>query len=216
MAKISFVLEKEAVTVRKAMRALKCAVDKVLTSSARQVEIKLRRILKKVLMESPEFVSVSRGQLQAEFGLPDGGARMVQIIDTWVNSITVSISKALVVGGSIKASLKISAIERDWSDVLSLPAARLITEKGAVLPWLEWLLTSGTRIIIREYDVSMTTRARSSRTGRAIMVKGRTKRWRVPPEFSGTTRNNFVTRAVESVEKQVLEIMKQEIRKQAK
>tara|TARA_R110000803_G_scaffold58090_1_gene116298 strand:+ start:2055 stop:2717 length:663 start_codon:yes stop_codon:yes gene_type:complete len=213
----SLELESDATATRKIMKAIKARIEGVLTKASVRIQSRLKVLLKKGLMESPEFISLSRGKLRAELGLPDGDARMVTIINLWVDSIKVKVTKARLSGDTLEASLKITSIRSDWSDVLSLPAARLITEKGEVLPWLQWLLIDGTRIIIREYDISYSVRHHGrSRTGQAIMIKGKGKRWRVPPEFAGTKGNNFVTRVLEKVATQIEPLMEKELKRQVK
>jgi hypothetical protein len=69
----------------------------------------------------------------------------------------------------------------------------ILTEKGEVLEWLRWLLTFGDRIIISEYQIHLISG--KGRSGRGIMVADDASAWRVPPRFSGTIRNNWLTRA---------------------
>ena len=44
------------------------------------------------------------------------------------------------------------------------------------------------------------------------MVQGKGKKWRVPPEFSGTPRNNFVTRALDSIEDDIVKLMERKLK----
>ena len=209
-------IEKPEITERKAIKALRKRVNVILAAASVQIERKVRKFLVKAIQDTPEYLSIGSGKLQVEFGLPDGRQRIDDILDLWARSIFIKITPVRIIKGQFRASLRVSAIQRDWKDVLSLPAARVITNKGQILPWLEWLLTAGSRIIVRDYDVVFTSKVRTSRTGRGIMVKGRSRRWRVPPEFSGTSRNNFVTRALKEVEPKITSIMKQEILRQTK
>jgi hypothetical protein len=97
-----------------------------------------------------------------------------------------------------------------------LPEATYVTAKGTPIPWLDWLILQGDRIIVLGYDVDFdltpAERARS-RTGMALMERG--SGWRVPPEFSGTAESNFLTRAFDgpAVEEMVAEIVVGEIQR---
>ena len=45
------------------------------------------------------------------------------------------------------------------------------------------------------------------------MVKSDGKRWGVPPEFAGTAGNNFVTRAIDSIEDDIINLFEAQFRK---
>jgi hypothetical protein len=103
---------------------------------------------------------------------------------------------ATVVGNKIIGDIIITAIPADYSDVLGSSAATYKTEKGDTIPWLQWLLLQGDSIVIATHKaVFDPDKAKFSRTGEDIMLPDSVG-WRVPPEFSGTADNNFVTRAV--------------------
>ena len=56
------------------------------------------------------------------------------------------------------------------------------------------------RVIITDYAFSTDIGSgQRSRTGLGVMRKDTRKRWRVPPQFSGTSDNNFVSRSLEQV-----------------
>jgi len=72
------------------------------------------------------------------------------------------------------------------------------------------LLLYGGQIIVRNYRVKMGSN-RASRTGMAIMVESPGDSWRVPPEFAGTSNNNWVTRALSKIDDKILDIIQLEI-----
>jgi hypothetical protein len=80
------------------------------------------------------------------------------------------------------------------------------------LPWLEWLLLYGGKIIVRDYRVKMGSNNRS-RTGMAVMVESSGSNWRVPTEFAGTSNNNWVTRAINKIDNKILDILETELEK---
>lgn len=93
-------------------------------------------------------------------------------------------------------------IQSDYTDVLNSSAAVFKTEKGTDLNWLEWLLLFGSKTIIKDYEVEFGYNPRS-RTGQAIMRGVKRGKWSVPYEFSGTQNNNWITRAIDSVESDI-------------
>lgn len=146
------------------------------------------------IISEPEYSSLLGGTLKGEFGIPNPESRLLEIIETIKNGGSVKIQEPKISGKSIKGSIKIEMIKRDFSDLLSLGGASLTTEKGTVLNWLQWLLLEGDSVIISDYQF-VAGNSPSSRTGLGIM-KG-SGVWRVPPEFAGNIRNNWITRAID-------------------
>lgn len=84
------------------------------------------------------------------------------------------------------------------------------------IPWLAWLLLRGSAPIVQGYEMVFgnfpTTRKlgqHMSRTGKAIMVPKPSGFWRMPVEHAGTTDNNFVTRALEGIDIEIEQIVRQ-------
>jgi len=86
-----------------------------------------------------------------------------------------------------------------------------MTEKGVSLEWLRWLLFEGASPIVKGYDVSFSNNNPYSRTGGAVMVKVGRKSWRVPPEYIGTVKNNWITRAIDKTDEAITKIIQAEI-----
>ena len=63
--------------------------------------------------------------------------------------------------------------------------------KSGDLHWLDWLLKRGDNMIISNYQYNPQTGL--GRSGLGNMVGGGS--FRVPPQFSGTVDDNFITRA---------------------
>lgn len=195
---------------RQILTSLKGELDGVLSDAAKKLVGGITKIIDGAIKASPEYQSLVGGKLKFELGVPDAKQRMEDILDLYYRNIVVNKTAVKVSGGKLVGSLKIENKRSDWKDLIGLPAGRIITKKGTVLPWLEWLLLSGNKIIIRDWDVKLINNRRS-RTGGALMVEGKNKRWRVPPEFSGTSNNNFITRALEKVEPNINRYIEKEI-----
>lgn len=167
----------------------------IVNSSKSTIELFFRNVVINAIKSQPEYMSLLRGRLRSEFGLPDADTKLSEILTVW--------SKDIVIRNSRKR-LTIEMIQADFSNVLSLASAQQITKKGVSLEWLDWLLMRGDKTIIRDYEVSLNTSAHS-RTGTAIMMQRKRGKWGVPSQYAGTIRNNWVTRAIDGIPDKVIE-----------
>ena len=200
MAKIKFHIPETTKQIEtKALKTIVRDLNQVLDKTANQITKPIRNLVRESLMRQPEVRSIEDGQLRAEFGLPDGRGRISDIINFWTKGIIIKKRRIQIRNNQLYGGINIDIIRSDYQDIFAEPSANLITEKGQRLPWLEWLLVFGDRVIIRDYEVQFSNVSRS-RTGSAIMVKRSDGRWRVPPQFAGNRTNNFVTRALSAIE----------------
>ena len=166
----------------------------------------LKEFTKKVLMEQPEIMSLRNGSLRADFGIPEEIDPVPEIIDAIVNSIDTEWSFAGGKSASI-AGLKVYVQPTTFANLFGLSVANHKTKKGANIPWLEWLLTAGDKILVTEYHVEH--KAGTGRSGLGHMKSKNT--FRVNPSFSGTVDNNFITRAFQGKDDQLGRIIKRRI-----
>lgn len=192
------------------MEGIADVLNRTLFACTNPIETAIRGIFSSAINSSDVWNSLKGGKLQAEFGLPDDVSdRLSDILDIWLNSIQVDYNR--VSGKNVlKGGIVLNMLETDWEDVLSSSSAYIITRLGDSLPWLEWLLKFGDKIIVKDYNVLMKPSNRS-RSGMAVMTKMKYGRWRVPPEFSGTTNNNFVTKILDNIDNEVVRIIEQEL-----
>jgi hypothetical protein len=185
--------------------AFRDAMHTAIKKAASKIKQRVRFLIQRKIRNQPEYRALIGGKLQAEFGL-DNPKGIEDIITIWANSITVFILNTKSVNGVIKGGIEIRAIKSDYSDVLADAAAVQKTENNDSLNWLEWLLLEGDKKIIRRYDVQYDAKGRAG----AVMVKSK-KSWGVPPEYAGTAQNNWVIRAMDNVEDEISDIVKEEI-----
>jgi len=135
------------------------------------------------------------GSLAVHFGLPPDGRsqRIDAIVLAVANRMEIEYIPINVHAGKFTNGIKFRVLTRDLSEVINLPEGFITTEKGQVLDWLHWLLTMGDRVIISEYEIRLGYG--KGRSGGGIMIADKAGVWRVPPEYSGTMRNNWLTRA---------------------
>ena len=161
---------------------------------------RIRKSVRESLISTPEYRSILQGKLRAELGIPESDARIITVIDTWVNNIVVKTKT----GKNPFLSIEIGIIKDDYSDVLSLPSSQYTyrsKHSQGEIPWLRWLLLEGDKRIVNKYEFSNDRESRSrSRSGMGVMVSKERGFWKVPSEFSGTSVNNFATRALGNIE----------------
>lgn len=200
------IIESTDQITNKILRALLPEVNTYFQKVFDQCKNNINSIISQAISASPEYQSLQSGQLQYEFGLPDSGSRLSEILSAIQQNITVKYNKPQISKNMIMGSFELNMIPSDYSNLLSLSSAVLVTEKGSQLEWLKWLLLFGDKTIIKEYVVQIGPNPRS-RTGNAVMVGQTSGRWSVPAEFAGTKNNNWITRAIDSVNNDVVELL---------
>jgi len=197
MSKLKFniqLLEDYATISSRIVTALLPQVKTYFQNSIAGLDDKITNIVINSITSQPEYNALISGNLQYEFGIPDPSSRLTEILDTIKNNRIVQIKSPTVSGSKINASIRIEMIQSNFSDLVQLGSAKVTSEKGTDLNWLKWLLLEGDTIIISDYSVVFGANPRS-RTGMAVMTRGGS--WRVPPEYAGNVKNNWITRAID-------------------
>jgi hypothetical protein len=205
-SKISIV-ESNAQIESKILRALRPELNKYLEKVFNKAKPRIVNSVVKAIKSEPEYQSLLSGNLKYEFGLPDSDSRVSNILSFW-QKITSDYKSVTINGNKLVGGFTISMINSDYNDVINSSAATFTTEKGTDLNWLEWLLLFGNKTIIRDYIVEFGPNPRS-RTGRAVMKGVQKGKWSVPAEFAGTKNNNWITRAIESADSEINNILKE-------
>lgn len=164
----------------------------------------------KVIVSEPEYQSLISGKLKYEFGIPEAAQKVNEIVDIWTKHVIVDVTPVSIGAAGLKGGFSINMIQDNYEDVITSDSALVIDNLSqAILPWLEWLLLYGDKIIVRNYSVQLGP-SPYSRTGFAIMKPSK-ESWRVPPEFAGTKTNNWVTRALDKLDDTIPNMIQQEI-----
>lgn len=193
------------------LNALKEELNTKLIKTAHIIQYRLRKILVTSITTTPEYRSLLGGSLQSELGVTSTNRRLDKIVQTFAENIKIKLEKMRVQAGNISGGLNIDVLQYNYKDVLSLPEARYVTDKGVVIEWLQWLLLEGDKMIVRNYQIGL-NQSPNARTGLGqIMIKGGT--WRVPPQFSGTRENNFITRALDGAMSDIDKMINEELNK---
>lgn len=205
-----FIVENTNEIESKILRALKPELNKYLEKIFQKIKPKITETITNAIINSPEYNSLLSGDLKYEFGLPDSDSRVASIVNFW-KKINTDYKSLSINGNKLSGGFTINMIDSDYGDVINLPAAVFTTEKGTDLNWLEWLLLFGNKTIIKDYVIEFGVNPRS-RTGRAVMRGVQKGKWSVPSEFAGTKNNNWITRAIDSIDTEINSILKEAIK----
>ena len=184
---------------RQILEALRKEMVSLMDKAIPKLKLRLSNTIREAIVSQPEYQSLLSGQLKYEFGIPNSSSKLAKLIDVWSTNIKTDYQKPRIVGSKIIGSFSANMIRVDFSDVRYTDYAVVVDRyRGYTLPWLEWLLLEGNKIIVPKHEVVF-GRNRASRTGWALMKESRTS-WKVPSEFAGTITNNWITRAIDSAE----------------
>ena len=192
--------------------AISSVMDKALNNLSRTLPDKIKNLVRDSLKNEPEYQSLTTGKLKLEFGI-DNVTNVDIVINKLVDTLVLSTTPVKKTANNIIGGINITMIKSDDFNGVLTDSAAIIQDnvRGYSLPWLQWLLLEGNSIIVKKYNVQLGNYP-NSRSGGAIMVTSNTS-WRVPPEFVGTQNNNWTTRAISRIDKQITSLIKTEIQK---
>ena len=182
-------------------RALGLDINKRIKSNSPKFIQAMKILIPKWIEEQPEIASLrSHGvpeSLSAQFGIEAGNEgiaieKIVSVLSESINVIVVPVDDLL--NGGVEFVFNPDVFAR----LIGTSEGTVVTEKGTNLDWLDWLITKGDLVIITGYHY---VPSQNGRSGGGTMRVGNI--WRVPPEFSGTEDNNFITRAFENREPEI-------------
>jgi len=205
-------LENDKIIQRKILLAIAKELNRRFKKSRTRITDSIRKLVNDVVIVQPEIQELSRGILQAVFGIPAGRetTAIKDIVEAISNSVIVEIKEVSQAGSKVlKGGMLIYIQPKRLSNLLNLPSGVVQTEKGSTLPWLSWLLLAGDKILIADHEVHYTKG--TGRSGLATMQPTGGV-FRVPPSYSGTANNNFITRALKGVEKRLTKIIQKNLR----
>lgn len=187
-------------------KALQKDIIKIFKSNAPRIESQVKALVYEALFNCPEIISLRQGTLRMDFGIPIDPTN--EIVAAIVNSTHVYFRNFDFSQKSVHNVLSVYIQPEDFQNLISNAYANVITERGEVLPWLEWLLVGGDAVQIMGYEVEYGL-FDNSRSGGAIMIP--TGYFKVDPQFSGTPADNFITRAISPYGDKITQIIKDNI-----
>jgi hypothetical protein len=175
------------------------------------IKIHLPSIINNAIMNSPEYSSLTSGSLRLELGIPDATNKISGLLNIWINNIQYTYNPPAIHNNKIISTFSAEMIKINFDDVIYSDFAIVRDAKGYTIPWLEWLLTEGNRVLVPSYDVIFGPNTRS-RTGNAVMKKTKQNSWKVPAEFSGTISDNWITRAIDAAEDDIQNMLNEALK----
>lgn len=198
---ISFSLsqrEKDRLASYMKQELLKQMTERIVNSKG-FIQALIQTYIKGFLLSSPEVAELKNNTNSIQFAL----GVLPEEVDKTFEAVVDRISNSLYFDIQSKKdsiTLELGMVKDDYLDLISIPQAHFIStgKLGVVIPWLDWLLRSGDRIIFSDYHVKYLTKSNPvSRTKFALMIKPGP--FRIPPELSGTETNNLITRALSNI-----------------
>lgn len=202
-------------------RQLRDQIAERLKKLASVLEPDIKQIVLKAIVNSPEWRSLHGGELQGLLGLDAEAVQGLDaLLDIWAGQISVVVRKAVLKSsGDINGGVSIKAIEANMAEIVNNSASAYVSlPSGSEVPFMALLLTKGNEAL-PDYDVLFSTFfadiSRSAQGGgpSAIMVSKEGASFRLPPQWAnGTTRNNFITRAIQSIRTQIEQTIQRRFR----
>jgi len=192
-------------------------MDADLTKIMSEVRNQVKKYTPTVFKRSLTYRAIKSGELNEQLGFfPGQGSSAVDdIISTIVDSIKIEKTRVKHSNKGFVGGLSINVLLENYRDILSLKGSQIVTEKGIVLPWLDWLLKQGDLSVVLDYIYSPT--GGTGRAGGGIMISSPGSAWTVPAQHSGTSENNWLTRALRDYEQEIVRnysiIINRELRK---
>lgn len=192
------------------LQEIQKTLDSALNRSIPSITSEIKTLVASSLRNQSEYTSLMTGTLKAEFGLPDSSV-VDAVIQAMVDSLIITKQNIVIKSkAGISGGLILNMIKSDFSDIIGQDIANVITDEYT-LPWLKWLLLEGTSSIVKNYDV-LYGPSPYSRSGLAIM-KHSDSDWSVPSTFAGTQSDNWTTRAITGIDKDIYKIIQNNIEK---
>lgn len=166
-------------------------INGIITREQNNIINKVKLLIPNWIEIQPEIVSLRSNSpisLVGLFGIPgDANASVDAIVRSVVDATSIKFSQY---SANLKGGLELQFQPTTFSNLLGLPAGHTVYN-GGDLHWLDWLLLRGDNIIVTNFQYNPSSGL--GRSGLGNMVGGGS--FRIPPEFSGTKDDNFITRA---------------------
>lgn len=190
--------------------AIAAALRTALFKATPGIRAKVGRAAVDAIKACPEYQSLLGGELRGELGVVAAEPVLNAVCANIAGGVVVTSLGARRMGMAVDGGLRIELLKGDYSEVLGVPGGQFTSEGGFDIPWLRWLTLEGDRVLVADHKF-VAGHAGRSRTGLGIMQ--RPGSWRVPPEFSGTDADNWLTRALSELEVPVTTIIQYEVQK---
>jgi len=178
---------------KKVNSAIADLANKEIASKRTDILQRCQTLVNGWILAQPEIISLntsSPDSLAGQFGLLPGQAMSVtsSIINAVKDSITVKINKF---NNKLSGGITVEFQPSNFINLLNIPQGHTPIS-GGDLHWMDWLINRGDNIIVVNYQYE--PKSGVGRSGLGRMIGGGA--FRVPPQFAGTEKDNFITRAL--------------------
>jgi hypothetical protein len=206
--------DSDNVFTRKVLGATATKLNGFMIMAQQPIKEAVSELVVQIIGECPEIQSVRSGKLRNELGFVSPDYFISGLLMALAEDIEVTFTKLQVTGSSIIGGLSIGVVTSDYSKLLNISEA---SYKSATyeIPWLNWLLTKGTNVVIANYHIEYGTTKEfilRSRTKNALMKPG--GQYSIPSQYAGTPDNNFITRALYNSEDRIAKIIQEKFEEQ--
>ncbi len=167
-------------------------VNKKLSSNQNRIINSIRSLVPNWILAQPEMISLASNDptsLAGYFGIAgDASSIATKIAISVADSLTFKLDNFK---NNLNGGFEVYIQPTTFENLIVLKEGHS-AYMGGNLHWLDWLLTKGDEIIISNFQYNPQTGL--GRSGLGNMIPGGV--FRVPPQYSGTRTNNFVTRAL--------------------
>lgn len=178
---------------KKVNKAIAEEVNRKISLGRNKLLVNCKSLVSQWILDQPEIQSLKSNNIDSlagQLGLYPGQGdnftyAIILAIENSVNVQLQTFTESLI--GGVYVNFQPS----NFLNLLGLGVGTVYYEGGR-LPWLQWLLEKGDSIIVVNYQYNPQTGL--GRSGLGNMITGGS--FRIPPEFSGTIDDNFITRAL--------------------
>lgn len=177
----------------------------IIRRNINQISSSVKNLIPNWISAQPEIQSLLSNDVNSLVGVFGISDSPQSIVNSIINSVVSSTEiKHVPYSKTLKGGLELRFQPSNFANLLALPEGHT-KYSGGDLHWMDWLLQRGDSIIVVNYQYNPQTGL--GRSGLGNMIGGGA--FRVPPQFSGTSDNNFITRAFigSTQEKQLAQIL---------
>lgn len=169
----------------------------------RAIQSRVKSIIVNSIKGQPEYSSLKSGALRHQLGLDNAEQRVDGIVDFWRDAVKVHVVQPIKKGGKLFGGLKLEITDSKFSRERLLQEGIITPVNSPSFCWLEFLLLEGDAVKLAPGYSYIDKAAKSSRSGRGIMVSSKSRQWRIPAEFAGVEGNNWFTRALADAQNEI-------------